>query len=305
MIKVESISKHYEGRSVVDGISFEAFDQEILILLGTSGCGKTTTLKMINRLIETDTGHISINGQNIRDKKMEDLRMGIGFIMQNTGLFPHYTIQENITTVPKLLKWDKKHIQNRTYELMHKLHLSTDMLIRYPHELSGGQQQRVGIIRALIANTPVLLMDEPFGALDNITKSEIHTAFKSLDELKNKTTILVTHDVQEAFELGHRIALMDKGKILQIGTPKEMIYHPKNNFVSDFFASNRLLLEHKVTTLADLETMLLIEDIIQPSFSARSTVWSALQHLSRDKHDFDRYEKLSKAFAAYRKMQIA
>ena len=234
MIKVESISKHYEGRSVVDGISFEAFDQEILILLGTSGCGKTTTLKMINRLIETDTGHISINGQNIRDKKMEDLRMGIGFIMQNTGLFPHYTIQENIATVPKLLKWDKKHIQNRTYELMHKLHLSTDMLIRYPHELSGGQQQRVGIIRALIANTPVLLMDEPFGALDNITKSEIHTAFKSLDELKNKTTILVTHDVQEAFELGHRIALMDKGKILQIGTPKEMIYHPKNNFVSDF-----------------------------------------------------------------------
>lgn len=305
MIKVESISKHYEGRSVVDGISFEAFDQEILILLGTSGCGKTTTLKMINRLIETDTGHISINGQNIRDKKMEDLRMGIGFIMQNTGLFPHYTIQENIATVPKLLKWDKKHIQNRTYELMHKLHLSTDMLIRYPHELSGGQQQRVGIIRALIANTPVLLMDEPFGALDNITKSEIHTAFKSLDELKNKTTILVTHDVQEAFELGHRIALMDKGKILQIGTPKEMIYHPKNNFVSDFFASNRLLLEHKVTTLADLETMLPIEDIIQPSFSAQSTVWSALQHLSTDKHDFDRYEKLSKAFAAYRKMQIA
>lgn len=305
MIKLESISKHYEGRSVVDGISFEAFDQEILILLGTSGCGKTTTLKMINRLIETDTGHISINGQNIRDKKMEDLRMGIGFIMQNTGLFPHYTIQENIATVPKLLKWDKKHIQNRTYELMHKLHLSTDMLIRYPHELSGGQQQRVGIIRALIANTPVLLMDEPFGALDNITKSEIHTAFKSLDELKNKTTILVTHDVQEAFELGHRIALMDKGKILQIGTPKEMIYHPKNNFVSDFFASNRLLLEHKVTTLADLETMLPIEDIIQPSFSAQSTVWSALQHLSTDKHDFDRYEKLSKAFAAYRKMQIA
>ncbi|MEN5085250.1 ABC transporter ATP-binding protein [Sphingobacterium faecium] len=305
MIKVESISKHYEGRSVVDGISFEAFDQEILILLGTSGCGKTTTLKMINRLIETDTGHISINGQNIRDKKMEDLRMGIGFIMQNTGLFPHYTIQENIATVPKLLKWDKKHIQNRTYELMHKLHLSTDMLIRYPHELSGGQQQRVGIIRALIANTPVLLMDEPFGALDNITKSEIHTAFKSLDELKNKTTILVTHDVQEAFELGHRIALMDKGKILQIGTPKEMIYHPKNNFVSDFFASNRLLLEHKVTTLADLEKMFHIQDIIQSSLSAQSTVWSALQHLSTDKHDFDRYEKLSKAFAAYRKMQIA
>ncbi|MNL34968.1 Glycine betaine/carnitine/choline transport ATP-binding protein OpuCA [compost metagenome] len=146
-------------------------------------------------------------------------------------------------------------------------------------------------------------MDEPFGALDNITKSEIHTSFKSLDELKNKTTILVTHDVQEAFELGHRIALMDKGKILQIGTPKEMIYGPKNDFVSNFFASNRLLLEHKVTTLADLETMFHIQDIIQPSLSAQSTVWSALQHLSTDKHDFDRYEKLSKAFADYRKMQ--
>ncbi|MBD8080806.1 ABC transporter ATP-binding protein [Chryseobacterium caseinilyticum] len=300
MIKAESVSKHFGGKPAVDHISFQANDKEILVLLGTSGCGKTTTLKMINRLIEADSGNILIDGKNIRDQKAEDLRMGIGFVMQNSGLFPHYTVKENIATVPNLLKWDKKKTESRTNELLAKLNLSPDILSRFPHELSGGQQQRVGIARALIADSPILLMDEPFGALDNITKADIHSEFKSLEELKNKTIILVTHDVQEAFELGHRICLMDKGKIIQTGTPKEMIYYPKNDFVKDFFAANRLLLEYKVTVLKDLFPVL---SDFNTDFSEDSNVWNILQNLSSDRQNTAAYEKITKAFNDYRKLQ--
>ncbi|MCU7619297.1 ABC transporter ATP-binding protein [Chryseobacterium sp. PBS4-4] len=301
MIKVESVSKSFDGKIAVDDISFHANDKEILVLLGTSGCGKTTTLKMINRLIEADFGTILIDGKNIRDQKVEELRMGIGFVMQNSGLFPHYTIRENIATVPNLLKWDKNKTEDRTHELLTKLNLSSEILNRFPSELSGGQQQRVGIARALIANSPILLMDEPFGALDNITKADIHSEFKSLEELKNKTIILVTHDVQEAFELGHRICLMDKGKIIQIGTPREMLYHPQNDFVKEFFAANRLLLEYKITLLKDLKPLL---SDFNFDFSEDSNVWNSLQKLNLDGQKTEHYESLVKAFNDYRKQQI-
>lgn len=303
MIKVESIAKNFDERIAVDHISFEAYDKEILVLLGTSGCGKTTTLKMINRLIEADSGEIWIDGENIHDKKVEELRMHIGFVMQHAGLFPHYTIRQNIAVVPELLKWEKKKIRIRTEELMDKLHLPEELLIRFPQELSGGQQQRVGIARALIADTPILLMDEPFGALDNITKADIHSEFKSLEELKNKTIILVTHDVQEAFELGHRICLMDKGKIIQIGTPKEMLYHPKNNFVRDFFAENRLLLEYKVATLENVRPFLTDLLNLNNGFNKAENVWNILQELSADNKYTDQYEKITEAFNRYRKVQ--
>ena len=305
MITVESVSKSFNGKLAVDNISFQANDKEILVLLGTSGCGKTTTLKMINRLIEADSGNILIDGKNIRDKKVEDLRMGIGFVMQHSGLFPHYTIKQNIAVVPELLKWDKQKIQNRTVELLHKLHLPEEVLSSFPNELSGGQQQRVGIARALIANSPILLMDEPFGALDNITKADIHSEFKSLEELKNKTIILVTHDVQEAFELGHRICLMDKGKIIQTGTPKDMLYRPANQFVKDFFAENRLLLEYKVASLNDVNSFIGSENIINEfQFTEDTSVWNALQKLSSDEKNTNAYEMLIKAFNDYRKLQI-
>lgn len=305
MITVESVSKTFNGKSAVDDISFQANDKEILVLLGTSGCGKTTTLKMINRLIEADSGNILIDGKNIRDQKVEELRMGIGFVMQHSGLFPHYTIKQNITVVPELLKWDKQKIQNRTVELLHKLHLPEEVLSSFPNELSGGQQQRVGIAHALIANSPILLMDEPFGALDNITKADIHSEFKSLEELKNKTIILVTHDVQEAFELGHRICLMDRGKIIQTGTPKEMLYRPKNDFVKDFFAENRLLLEYKVASLNDVNSFIGSENIINEfQFTEDTSVWNALQKLSSDEKNTNAYEMLIKAFNDYRKLQI-
>lgn len=291
MITVESVSKSFNGKPAVDTISFQANDKEILVLLGTSGCGKTTTLKMINRLIEADSGNILIDGKNIRYQKVEDLRMGIGFVMQHSGLFPHYTIRQNIAIVPELLKWDKQKIQKRTEELLHKLHLSEDVLSRFPNELSGGQQQRVGIARALIANSPILLMDEPFGALDNITKADIHSEFKSLEELKNKTIILVTHDVQEAFELGHRICLMDKGKIIQTGTPKEMLYRPTNDFVKDFFAENRLLLEYKVASLNDVKSFIDSETLFKDfKFNENTSVWNALQKLSSAEKKINAYE---------------
>ncbi|MGV2450042.1 UNVERIFIED_CONTAM: ABC transporter ATP-binding protein [Ralstonia mannitolilytica] len=304
MITVQSVSKSFNGKKAVDDISFQANDKEILVLLGTSGCGKTTMLKMINRLIEVDSGTILIDGKNILSQKVEELRMGIGFVMQYSGLFPHYTIQQNIAVIPDLLKWDKKKTAGKTLELLHKLHLSEDVLTRFPNELSGGQQQRVGIARALIADAPVLLMDEPFGALDNITKSDIHSEFKSLEELKSKTIILVTHDVQEAFDLGHKICLMDQGEIIQTGTPGEMLYQPKNDFVKNFFAKNRLLLEYKVARLKDLSSLIegsrFYEEL---QFSDNTNVWDALQHLSTDTFLSEDYENLVKAFNEYRKFQ--
>ena len=306
MIEVESLSKSFAGKPAVTEISFQASDREIFVLLGPSGCGKTTTLKMINRLIEPDSGTIFIDGKNIRDQKVEQLRKGIGFVMQHAGLFPHYTIRQNIAVVPTLLKWDKKLIGKRTAELLEKLHLPADTLDRFPHQLSGGQQQRVGIARALIADTPVLLMDEPFGALDNITKTGIHAEFKSLEELKNKTILLVTHDVQEAFELGHRICLMDKGKIIQTGTPTDMLYRPENAFVADFFAGDRLLLEHKTATLKAIEPYLQNSAIKGRlnEFKQNSSIWEVLQKLSDRIHENQVYDDLIKSFNEYRKTQV-
>ncbi|WP_185205726.1 ABC transporter ATP-binding protein [Chryseobacterium sp. C3] len=300
MITVESVSKSFNNRPAVDDISFAAHEKEILVLLGTSGCGKTTTLKMINRLIESDSGRILIDGKNIKDQNVEQLRMGIGYVMQNSGLFPHYTVADNIAVVPKLQEWNSKQIKDRTEELIQKLHLSDDVLNRFPHELSGGQQQRVGIARALIANTPVLLMDEPFGALDNMTKSEIHNEFKTLDELKNKTIILVTHDVSEAFELGHRICLMDKGKIIQIGTPKEMIYRPANDFVKNFFANNRLTLEYQITKISELQ----FKNVSEKRFDEDQNIWNVLQDLSTNSGDAELYNIITASFNEYRQKQL-
>jgi osmoprotectant transport system ATP-binding protein len=306
MINVESVSKYFDNYLVVDHISFQANDKEILVLLGTSGSGKTTTLKMINRLIESDSGNIFIDGINVRNKKVEELRMNIGYVMQHAGLFPHYTVQQNIAVVPELLKWDKKKTLSRTEELLDKLHLTEDLLQRFPSELSGGQQQRVGIARALIANTPVLLMDEPFGALDNITRAGVHAEFKSLEEIKNKTIILVTHDVDEAFELGHKISLMDKGKIIQTGTPKEILYRPANSFVRDFFARNRLLQEYKIATMGNINPFIEEQEDLYTNYtlSGNTSVWNVLQKLSSDLKNIAYYEKVIKAFNEYRKSHL-
>ncbi|WP_448700960.1 ABC transporter ATP-binding protein [Mucilaginibacter sp. AW1-3] len=287
MIEVENLSKYFGQIKAVDGISFDVKEGENLILLGTSGCGKTTTLKMINRLIEPTKGKIIVNGKNVNDQQPEELRRSMGYVLQNTGLFPHYTVAENIAIVPQLLKWDKKQINDRTRELMDKLHLDHQYLNVFPEQLSGGQQQRVGLARALMADPPVLLMDEPFGALDPVTRFNIRKEFRDLDELKRKTIIMVTHDVQEAFELGDRICLMDKGKIVQAGTPAELLFKPSGDFVKEFLKEQRLQLEFKAVKLNDIWDLL-------PRIKTRSTagaihcnctVWETLEIITSRKEN--------------------
>lgn len=244
MIKVINLTKEFDSHKVVNDISFTVPEGKTLIIIGTSGCGKTTTLKMINRLIEPSSGKILIDGKDIRDENPHYLRKHIGYVIQNIGLFPHYTVEQNISVVPNLLKWDKKEISLRVKSLMELVGLdSNEFLKRYPHDLSGGQKQRVGIARALAADPPIVLLDEPFGALDPITRRQLREEFITLESLVHKTMIFVTHDVIEAFELGDKICLMNKGKIEQIGTQKDLFFNPASQFVKDFIEYERKKLE--------------------------------------------------------------
>lgn len=234
MIAIQNLTKRFATHIAVDDVSLTIEQGETLVLLGTSGCGKTTTLKMINRLIEPTSGSIKVDGIDVRQQLGPELRRRIGYVIQDGGLFPHYTVAEAIATVPKLIGWEAKAIQERTRELIAKLQLPQTVLTRYPAELSGGQRQRVGLARALAAKPPVVLMDEPFGALDPFTRRHVRRELFGLNELKETTVVLVTHDVNEALELADRIALMDKGKLVQIGPPDDLLYRPTSDFVRDF-----------------------------------------------------------------------
>lgn len=282
MIKLKGVHKNFGNTVAVDHISFHVKQGESLILLGTSGCGKTTTLKMINRLINPTSGKIYIEGNNIEEQSAETLRRHIGYVIQNIGLFPHFTIRENIGVVPNLLKWDKDKIRERTAELMKKVGLPPEQFSEsFPQELSGGQRQRVGLARALAANPPLILMDEPFGALDPITRKKVRDEFKNLDEFQNKTAIIVTHDIEEAFDLGDRICLMDEGKIQQAGHPKELLFNPANEFVRDFFQSQRLQLELQITRIKDLLPMINAVDSNENEtsrYTENSSLLKVLEH---------------------------
>lgn len=252
MIEVKELSKYFNSKAAVDHISFQIDEGQTMVLLGTSGCGKTTTMKMINRLIEPSSGEIYIGGKDIRRQSPEVLRRNIGYVIQSVGLFPHFTVAQNIGLVPSLIGWDKKKIKVRCDELMALIGLSPNLLERFPHELSGGQQQRVGLARALAADPQLILLDEPFGALDPITKQQIQKEFLTLEALKKKTMLMVTHDVFEAVSLGDSICLMDKGKIQQQGTPYELIFKPASSFVHKFFNTQRFRLELQVVKLSDI-----------------------------------------------------
>ena len=252
MIAVESVSKMYGGQAVVSNVSFTVEQGKTLVLLGTSGSGKTTVLKMINRLVEPTEGSICIDGEDISQSKPEVLRRKIGYVIQQSGLLPHYTVYENIALVPRLIGWPTDKIRQRVQTLLEVVGLSADYAERYPHELSGGQQQRVGIGRALAADPPLVLMDEPFGALDPITKQQMTREFASLGMLREKTVVLVTHDVLEAFALGDQICLLDGGIVQQGGTPRALLFRPKNDFVRSFFQTQRLRLAMEVLTVSDL-----------------------------------------------------
>ncbi|WNN46357.1 MULTISPECIES: osmoprotectant ABC transporter ATP-binding protein OsmV [Winslowiella] len=247
MIKLENLTKQFTQKNgttfnAVDNVSLNVPEGEMCVLLGPSGCGKTTTLKMINRLIPSTSGKILINGEDTSNLDTTTLRRNIGYVIQQIGLFPNMTIEENITVVPRMLGWDKKRCQQRATDLMSMVALDPKKFLhRYPKEMSGGQQQRIGVIRALAADPPVLLMDEPFGAVDPINREVIQNEFLEMQRQLKKTVMLVSHDIDEALKLGDRIAVFGQGKIVQCASPDELLAKPANEFVGSFVGQDRTL----------------------------------------------------------------
>ncbi|MGI4835631.1 MAG: ATP-binding cassette domain-containing protein, partial [Janthinobacterium lividum] len=256
-IRVAHLHKRYGAQVVLSDVSFEVTQGETLVLLGPSGCGKTTLLKTLNRLVEPDGGSIEINGRDARQLPPAQLRRGLGYVIQQVGLLPHLTVAQNVGLVPGLLKRPAAETAARTAALLARVHLPPARFgALLPAQLSGGQQQRVGLARALAADPPIVLMDEPFGALDPLTRAAVRRDFRELDELRRKTVVLVTHDVAEAFELADRIMLLNQGRIQQLGAPRDLLRQPANDFVRHFFQADRLGLEMRVTTLAELRPFL-------------------------------------------------
>jgi len=239
-IEIKNVIKKYDNTYAVKNLNINIFGGELLILIGGSGSGKTTTLKMINRLINPDMGDIFINGINTKDFDVVTLRRNIGYVIQEIGLFPHMKVGENIGLIPKLEKWDKNKINKRVDELLKLVDLSpTIFKNRFPRELSGGQQQRVGLARSLALDPRLLLMDEPFGALDPILRRQLHDEFLKIKKDIGRTIIFVTHDIDEAFKLGDRIGIMHDGSLIQIDKPEELILNPKNEVVSNLVDADR------------------------------------------------------------------
>jgi osmoprotectant transport system ATP-binding protein len=240
MIVLEQVSKKYGEAIAVDHLNLEIGAGEICVLIGPSGCGKTTTLKMINRLIEPSSGKILLDGLDSSSLKPFELRRGIGYAIQSVGLFPHLTVAENIAVVPKLLAWQKPRIEARVMELLELIGLEPSRFAHvYPKSLSGGQAQRVGVARALAADPSVLLFDEPFGAVDPLTRERLQNEFLALQQRLKKTVVFVTHDIDEAIKLADRIAIMKDGKLEQFDTPEQILEHPANAFVRDFIGADR------------------------------------------------------------------
>ncbi len=239
MIRLTHVSKTFDdGRSyAVEDLSLHVDEGETLVLLGSSGCGKTTTLKMMNRLIETSSGTVEVNGKDIKDQGPVDLRRRMGYVFQEIGLFPHMTIEQNVAIVPRLLGWSTDKQRRLSHELLELVGLPwEDYAKRFPDELSGGQQQRAGVARALAADPPYLLMDEPFGALDALTRETLQQELINLKKRLKKTIVFVTHDIFEALLLGDRIAILHQGRLQQIGTKQDVLARPATEFVRDLFA---------------------------------------------------------------------
>jgi osmoprotectant transport system ATP-binding protein len=254
-IRLEDLTKRYPGssRPAVDALDLSIPRGELVALVGPSGCGKTTTLKMINRLIEPTEGTVWVGGTDVRALPAHELRRGIGYVIQQAGLFPHRKVRDNIATVPRLLGWERDRIHERVDELADLLGLDRDMLGRYPSELSGGQQQRVGVARALAADPPVLLMDEPYSAVDPIVRARLQDELLDLQRRVHKTIVLVTHDIDEAIKLADRIVVLRLGGILeQAGPPDELLRAPASEFVADFMGDDRGIKRLSLLTVDDV-----------------------------------------------------
>jgi osmoprotectant transport system ATP-binding protein len=257
VITLEQVTKRYPGTGVVavDDLSLHIPEGLTVALIGPSGCGKTTTMRMVNRLVEPTAGRILVNGEDVTQVDPVALRRHIGYVIQQVGLFPHMTIAQNVAAVPNLLGWDRARIIQRTEELLQLVGLkSEEMLDRYPAQLSGGQRQRVGVARALAADPPVLLMDEPFGALDPIARTLLQAEFRQILRRVRKTVVLVTHDLDEATRLGDRIAIMRSGRIVQYDTPDAVLSHPADAFVENFVGIDRALVRLCLFTVGDAMT---------------------------------------------------
>jgi osmoprotectant transport system ATP-binding protein len=257
MIKFRGVSKTYPGsdRPVVNELSFEILEGEICGLVGPSGCGKTTTMRMVNRLIEPTAGEILIGGEPNTRMSGTQLRRKIGYAIQQIGLFPHRTIAENIATVPSLLGWEKKRIRKRVDELLELVGIDPeDYRTRYPAELSGGQQQRVGVARAMAADPPIMLMDEPFGAVDPITRERLQDEFLNIQQNIKKTIVFVTHDIDEAIKIGDKIAILKQGGVLaQYDTPENILSSPNSEFVASFVGTDRILKRLSLVRVGEMD----------------------------------------------------
>lgn len=249
MIEFKNVTKRYASDVLaVDNINLEIEDGEFICFIGTSGSGKTTSMRMINRMIEPTDGEILIDGKNIMDINPVNLRRQIGYVIQNIGLMPHMTVKDNILMVPKLLKWNQSKLDETAERMIRLAELPEEFLDRYPSELSGGQQQRIGVVRALAADQDIILMDEPFGALDPLTRDTLQIMVKELQEELGKTFVFVTHDMDEALKLATRIVIMSEGQIVQVGTPDEILSNPANEFVAQFIGQDRLIQAQQNTT---------------------------------------------------------
>jgi osmoprotectant transport system ATP-binding protein len=242
MIELKDVTKKYGEYIALNDLTFSVPGGEVCTLIGPSGCGKSTTIKLVNRMLEPEKGEIYVQGENVKNYRPEFLRRQIGYVIQYIGLFPHMTVADNIAVVPKLLSWEKKKIYDRVDELLAMVGLEPSQYrAKYPHELSGGEAQRIGVARALAADPPVLLMDEPFGAVDPLTREVLQAEFIKIQRALKKTVVFVTHDLDEAVRIADRIALMKDGQIVQYDTPENILAHPINKFVHDFVGVDRAL----------------------------------------------------------------
>ena len=256
MIRLEDLTKVFPGQDepAVDDLSMEIYEGEIVVLVGPSGCGKTTTMKMVNRLIEPTSGRIFLEGEDVTKVNSDNLRRRIGYVIQQIGLFPHMTIADNIATVPRMLGWDNKRISDRIDELLETVGIDISYRDRYPKELSGGQRQRIGVARAMAADPPVLLMDEPFGAIDPITRDRLQDEFLRLQQEIRKTIVFVTHDIDEAIKMGDRIAILrTQSRIAQYDTPEKILTDPADDFVADFIGAGASIKRLRLSTVEEIE----------------------------------------------------
>jgi osmoprotectant transport system ATP-binding protein len=287
-LEFREATKIYPGsdRPAVDRLSLEVGPGEICVLVGPSGCGKTTAMRMVNRMTDITDGDILVGGRSVRESDETELRRHVGYVIQQVGLFPHRTIAENIATVPKLLGWDKRRTNTRVRELLELIGLPSEMGRRYPAQLSGGQRQRVGVARALAADPRVMLMDEPFGAIDPINRERLQNEFLRLQAELRKTVVFVTHDIDEAIKMGDRIAIMQEGGVLaQYAKPAELLMRPANAFVEDFVGADRALKRLSLQRVRDVDLLPAPDGATGPEIAPGALLRDALSELiAHDAH---------------------